>query len=130
MGEAVDSGMRGICGGGRVRAAGGGLYAAHECHCRAHAAGRGEGFVQRVPAGSGASRHARAGDGGNGALDSGLSRRRVPADALGEHGRERGQDLIQYASGAVYRQRVLRDPLFHFGGEVVHCGSARAFHAP
>ncbi len=35
----------------------------------------GEGFVQRVPAGSGASRHARAGDGGNGALDSGLSRR-------------------------------------------------------
>lgn len=78
----------------------------------------------------GASRHARAGDGGNGALDSGLSRRRVPADALGEHGRERGQDLIQYASGAVYRQRVLRDPLFHFGGEVVHCGSARAFHAP
>ena len=90
MGEAVDSGMRGICGGGRVRAAGGGLYAAYECHCRTHAAGRGEGFVQRVPAGSGASRHARAGDGGNGALDSGLSRRRVPADALGEHGRERG----------------------------------------
>ena len=91
MGEAVDSGMRGVCGCGRVRTAGRWLYAAHERHCRAHAAGRGEGFVQRVPAGFGASRHARAGDGGNGALDFGLPRRRVSADAPGEHGRERGR---------------------------------------